>query len=87
MLELEADIPSRATPSIRVLTASANAVWPDLSRIGVPFPQGAGYQCGVTGLGPFATIDDAIGPDGLGAVIRRETRQSDSLTVEATTAR
>jgi hypothetical protein len=85
VLELEAEIPSRATPSIRVLTGGSSAIWPDLSRMGVPFPQQARYQCAVEGLGPFSTIDDAIGPDGLGAIVRPETRQSYSLAVDATT--
>ena len=85
VLELEAEIPSRATPSIRVVTAASTALWPDLSRLGVPFPQGMRYQYGVAGLGPFSTIDDAVGPDGLGAIIRLETRQSYSLTVDVST--
>ncbi len=85
-LSLEAQHPSRATPSIYVLTAATSTTWPDLTSIGIPFPGGATYECAIGGLGPYATLDDALGADGLSATMPTEARRSNSRPIQVRTA-
>jgi hypothetical protein len=59
--------------------------WPDLSFLGITFPKGAHYTCSVGGIGPFASIDDAIGSDGLTSPFPVESWRSYSETTEFNT--
>lgn len=78
--------PSPTTPAVTVFTADTEAVLPPLSSLDVTFPEGAAYTVDVIGLGPYASVDAALGPDGIGALIAVETRRSTSSAVEVTTA-
>jgi hypothetical protein len=85
MLQLNAQLESAASPRIDVFTVENKAVWPDLSGIGAVFPAAAAYQCFVVGLGPYASMDEALGLTGLGAPFPVETRRSYSTMVGVTT--
>jgi hypothetical protein len=86
LLRLEAD-PSSRDPSIDVYTAATNVIVPPLGALGVAFPRmGATYQVHVDGLGPYRTIDRAVGPDGVGAPQRPRPVSSDPVTVEVRSA-
>jgi hypothetical protein len=62
--------PSPKNPDIRIFTAATSTHWPDLRSLGVEFPHGAA-QYGVWLAGIAAeTMDDAVGPQGLGGRVR-----------------
>jgi hypothetical protein len=85
VLQLEPS--SSATgPRIYLFTSLTNTLWPDLAGVGVAFPASASYQCAVGGLGPYTSMDDALGPDGLGAPFPSEIRRSFSPTLNVTTS-
>jgi hypothetical protein len=57
-------LPSR--PRIHLYTAEIETTWPDLRALGVAFPEGgAKYTITVGRLGPYATMDEATGAEGL----------------------
>jgi hypothetical protein len=87
LLQMKAVPATAATPHIYVFTSETTTSWPDLSAIGVAFPVGASYESTITGLGPYATTDDALGPAGVGAPFPVERRRSSSPTVFMTTTR
>jgi len=86
VLTLQAPSGATAYPYIRIVTSSTTANWPDLSAFGIAFPTGASYSVTISGVGPFREMDDAVSPNGLGAVFRAETRWSTSNAVRVTTA-
>jgi hypothetical protein len=62
------------------VTASASATWPELSALGVAFPQQLGaYAATVTARGPYAGVDDAVDGKGLTAQSPREAWWAQSL--------
>jgi hypothetical protein len=68
MLAFEAPSPSTDHPSVYVFTEDRGGGWPDLSALGVRFPDDfVTYDVGVSGFGPYASLDQAIAPDGIGA--------------------
>jgi hypothetical protein len=75
-LQLIAKPPSGSTPEIHVYTAARSMKWPDLSAAYVRFPAEADYECSVVGLGAFASIDELVGPAGIGAPIQPDFRRS-----------
>jgi hypothetical protein len=76
-LELSVGTPTPQTPSVDVYTAETTATWPDLSPLGVALPNGsAEYRVGIVGLGPYASMDEATGSAGLGAIAPKESRAS-----------
>lgn len=48
-----------------IYTTSPTASIPDLGFLGVTLPPDTPYMATLTSFGPFATIDEAFGPDGL----------------------
>jgi hypothetical protein len=86
LLELESAVPSGTVPSLYVFTSATSQTWPDLSSVGISFPSPASFNITLAGLGPYATIDDALGPDGFGSPFPSELRRSYSPTVYATTS-
>jgi hypothetical protein len=80
-LDLVSWYPGTAAPSIQVFTADTTAIWPDLSSVGVSLPVGARYRCTIGGRGPYATMDDALGPDGIGAPFAAERRRGSSRSI------
>ena len=82
--------PTASYPKIKVFTVARSATWPDLRAIGITFPAlkrafpegNAAYKCMIGLLQPYATMDDATGPNGLGALIPKDRRQSFSSTIE-----
>jgi hypothetical protein len=91
-LELEVWKPTPSYPNIRIYTADTSTGWPDLSELGVGFPAlkvafpegNAAYKCTLGALGPYVSIDEALGPDGLGAIAPSERRQSHGNQIELT---
>jgi len=70
--------------TIDVFTA-ATAVSPtDLASAGAALVAGTSYACRITGLGPFGTMDDVVGKDGLSAPFPAEQRQSPSRAIQLT---
>jgi hypothetical protein len=84
LLELQTVDATQAVPNIYVFTADTSSAWPDLNSIGVSFPSGDTYRCTIVGLGPYAVIDDALGPQGIGAPFAAEVRRSFSVTTQVT---
>ena len=76
LLALEPAAPLTGPPSLYVFTEDTQVTLPDLGTVGVEFPGGTDYQATVTGYSPFASLDDALGPGGLGAIVRAETESS-----------
>jgi hypothetical protein len=63
----QADKASADQPRVEIVTARPEAAWPDLSAVGVGFPKAlAAYAAEVYALGPFASMDDLVSPQGLG---------------------
>jgi hypothetical protein len=61
------DKPGADRPRVEIVTARPEAAWPDLSVVGVGFPKAlAEYVALVYALGPFASMDDLVSPQGLG---------------------
>jgi hypothetical protein len=58
MLDLSPDKPSASSPYIQVYTSATQLLWPDLRAIGVAFPADVTYTCQVSGLSPYASMDD-----------------------------
>jgi hypothetical protein len=81
LLELETAAPSRTNPNVYLFTSDATATRPDLRALGVPFGAGVTYQCTVAGLGPYVGVDDAFGPQGIGAPFPSEIRRAYSPSV------
>jgi hypothetical protein len=65
---------SRATPTVNLFTSRTSLSWTQLEAMGVPFPIGSTYQLALEGRGPFASMDEAAGPDGMGAPFPTERR-------------
>jgi hypothetical protein len=60
--------PLSGYPMIHVYTDGTSAGWPDLAALGVPFPADfVSYGVTLAGFGPFATLDEAVSPGGMGA--------------------
>jgi hypothetical protein len=60
-------------PQISIYTTATSERWPDLSALGLSFPKPrASYNATVTAIGPFETLDQAAGPDGLAAPVRKD---------------
>jgi hypothetical protein len=60
-------------PVTRIYTTARSERWPDLSTLGISFPKPrASYSATVTALGPFASMDQAAGPDGLVAPVPKD---------------
>jgi hypothetical protein len=82
-LELAVWSPKASNPNIRIYTADRSAGWPDLGVFGLGFPALAAtfpdkktvYKCTLGMIGPYANVDDALGPDGLGAIAPTERRR------------
>jgi hypothetical protein len=77
--------PSATVPRIYVFTNETSARWPDLSAIGVAYAKQTTYQCQVEGLGPYESIDEAMGPDGVGTPYPASLRRSVSPAITITT--
>ena len=86
VLELEADAPTTAAPSINIYTAETSAMWPDLSAANIVFPHGATYHVSVLGAAPYGSMDEALGPQGIGATVPVERRMSRSAAVSVATS-
>jgi hypothetical protein len=66
-LASQADKSSADRPRVEIVTTRPEAAWPDLQAVGVAFPKPlAAYAAEVYALGPFASMDDLVSPQGLG---------------------
>jgi hypothetical protein len=69
-LRLSVNVPSQRNPDIFLYTSSTATSWPDLSKLGIDFPNGvAEYTLFLNGVG-VPTMDDAVGPAGLAGPIQ-----------------
>jgi len=84
LLQLEVTPPSEPIPRIYLFTSDTSTPLPDLTALNVGFPSGAGYRCTIAGLGPYASMDEATGPGGLGAARPTEIRRSFSPPINVT---
>lgn len=72
-LAAQGDRSTLALPRMTIYTSARSERWPDLSALGISFPKTrASYSVTVTALGPFATMDQAAGSDGLVAPVPRD---------------
>ena len=67
-------------------TTQTDITLPDLTPIGLSYPKNTQLQVRVGGLGPYASTDDALGPEGIGSFTSSESRVSYSEFVQVTTA-
>jgi hypothetical protein len=69
-------------PLVRVYTSALSASWPDLSALGIALPQQLNtYEAVVSARGPFATLDDALGPNGLTLLTPKDSWSAQSLEI------
>lgn len=85
LLELIANEPSPAAPAVDVYTAAPSATLPDTRAYGIELPSGAAYRAIVAGLEPYASMDEAMGSTGLGALVPKNRRVSYSAPIGVTT--
>jgi hypothetical protein len=82
-LELRDKVPTSMDPSVDIYTTETSAMWPDLSGFGVPFPAAtAAYYVTIATLGPYSTMDDALGPHGIGVSHQRTAWRAESAKLE-----
>jgi hypothetical protein len=82
-LELRDTSPTATDPAIDLYTTDTSATWPDLHVLGIGFPTGsASYHVKIAARGPYATLDDALGPEGMGASFPKELWLAESREVE-----
>jgi hypothetical protein len=92
-LTFDVSSPAPGYPDVNVFTPNRSATWPDLRALGIAFPAlkrafpegDAAYKCRIGLLQPYATMDDAAGPDGLAAPMPKDRRRSfsEELTLRA----
>ncbi len=72
-LVLSVSHPAAATPVIRIYTTGTTGKWPDLHAMGIAFPTALiVYEATIAAIGPYATMDDLVGPEGRGAILPKE---------------
>jgi hypothetical protein len=86
VVDLTSDTPSATTPDLHIVTGTRSLHWADLVALGAPFTRGASYAVTLSGAGPFASLDDACGPAGMGASFPSEQRWSYAPPVSVTVA-
>jgi hypothetical protein len=89
VLELLGAGPAADRPDVTIYTTETRASWQQtLAATTVAFPKGCSiYQVTAGGYGPFRSMDDAVGPAGLGASVAAETRWSQSPPITVTVPR
>jgi hypothetical protein len=71
--------PDAELPRIDIVTARPTASWPDLSGVGIVFPQSlAAYRATVAARGPLASVDQRAAPRDLAAKGPRDRWKSES---------
>ncbi|MEO8214789.1 MAG: hypothetical protein ABI560_16425, partial [Myxococcales bacterium] len=82
----ELEFSSAGSPSIvHIFIGKTRFAWTELGTFW-PMSVNTTYNVKVTGIGPFASIDEAVSSSGLGAPIRAETRRSASASIAIATA-
>jgi hypothetical protein len=79
MLDVGPDFAGRNTPHVQAYTSDTQLGWPDLSSLGVSFPSGSTYNCRVSALVPYSSIDDFASSRGRTAT-GADRQQLDSQT-------
>jgi len=89
VLELLGADPAADRPDVTIYTMEATASWQQaLAGTPVAFPKGCSiYEVTAAGHGPYRSIDDAVGPAGLGAFAPPEARFSQSAPITVTVPR
>jgi hypothetical protein len=88
VLQLAGPGPAAEHPDITVYTPDASVSWQALAGTGVAFPGGCSiYQVTAGGRGPYASMDEAVAPGGIGAWIPAEARWSQSPPITVTVPR
>jgi hypothetical protein len=63
-------LPTPYHPHVTLYTAATSAKWPDTRALGIPFPKGAAtYKVRVVARGPYRTVDEAAGKEGMAALL------------------
>jgi hypothetical protein len=73
-------------PRVDFYTLDHTATWTDFAPFGISIPANSHLQAQIIGLGPFASMDDALGPEGVGNAFPSEFRFSSSPEIELTIA-
>jgi len=84
-LRVEAQSSTPATPSFDVYTVESHVRAPDFLRQARLSRSEASYSVSLTHFGPFASLDEAFAPDGLGARATKELAYSTSDEVPVLT--
>jgi hypothetical protein len=81
--------PAAEQPDVTIYTMETNASWQrDAAAASIAFPKRCSiYQVSAGGYGPFRSMDDAVGPAGLGALVPAETRSGQSPPTTITVTR
>jgi hypothetical protein len=88
VLQLAGQGPEADRPDVTVYTPDTTVTWAALAATAVRFPRGCSiYQVTAGTRGPYASMDDAVAPEGLGALIPAETRWSQSAPISMTVPR
>jgi hypothetical protein len=67
-LDLEPRAPNHDVPSVRVITTETKTLWPEVPALDVSFPRSiADYTCKIARHGPWRSVDELAGPEGVGA--------------------
>jgi hypothetical protein len=82
LLALEVSTATAASPNVYVYTAATDVPWSALSQLGFEITGKNSYQCTISGLGPFDSLDHAASASGLGALIPNEMRFATSAPIE-----
>jgi hypothetical protein len=69
-------------PVIQIYTSVTTDAWPDLRTVGLVFPKPlVAYEALIAALGPYGSVDEAAGPDGVAALAPRESWRSESYPI------
>jgi hypothetical protein len=75
-------------PDVTIYTPDTSVSWQALAGTGVALPAACSiYQITAGGRGPYASMDEAVAPGGIGAWIPAEARWSQSLPINVTVPR
>jgi hypothetical protein len=72
-------------PRVDLYTSDRGTTVADLAMAGIPVAHATAYRCTIGAMGPYETIDRALGPEGVAAPFPAEIRQSFSAPIEVTT--
>jgi hypothetical protein len=88
VLQLAGAGPAADRPDVTIYTPDRAVSWQELAGIPVRFPRACSiYQVTAGGRGPYASMDEAVAPGGLGAWLPAESRWTQSSPITVTVPR